>query len=97
MKYSYEGEAEELRTFTIVTTSSNKQLSFLHDRMPVILPDVRSMNTWLDTSSQTWTTDLANLLVPFEGKMECYPVAKEVGKVGNNSKVRLRQPRKDLR
>jgi len=28
---------------------------------------------------------LQNLLKPYKGELECYPVSKEVGKVGNNS------------
>lgn len=43
------------------------------------------MDTWLNTASQSWSSDLASLLVPFADELECYPVPKEVGKVGNNS------------
>ncbi|MBW0485245.1 hypothetical protein O181_024960 [Austropuccinia psidii MF-1] len=80
----YKGETEELHTFTIITTSSSKYLSFLHDRMPVILPDQASMEAWLDTSSSEWSFKLAGLLKPFEEEsgLVCYPVPKEVGKVG---------------
>lgn len=37
-----------LFTFTILTTSSSEKLSWLHDRMPVILEDERSQDVWLD-------------------------------------------------
>lgn len=73
-------------TYTIITTSSNKQLGFLHDRMPVILnPASDQLRTWLDPARHEWSKDLQNLLKPFDGELEVYPVSKEVGKVGNNS------------
>lgn len=73
-------------TYTIITTSSNKQLKFLHDRMPVILdPAFERMRTWLDPSQYEWSKDLQDVLKPFEGELDVYPVSKDVGKVGNNS------------
>lgn len=77
---------EKHYTYTIITTSSNEQLSFLHDRMPVILdPASAEMRTWLDPSRHEWSGDLQRVLGPFGGALEVYPVSKEVGKVGNNS------------
>ncbi|KAL9086550.1 MAG: hypothetical protein Q9159_004140 [Coniocarpon cinnabarinum] len=79
-------DGEEVWSYTIITTSSNKQLGFLHDRMPVILENGSpEMFTWLDQGKQEWSLELQGLLKPFEGELECYPVAKEVGKVGNDS------------
>ncbi|KAK6500405.1 hypothetical protein TWF481_010749 [Arthrobotrys musiformis] len=82
----YEDSTEELYTYTIITTSSSKQLNFLHDRMPVIFePNSPQMKEWLNPS-RSWDSGLQNLLQPFEKRgLECYPVRKEVGKVGNNS------------
>ena len=82
----YEDSEEKLYTYTIITTDSNKQLNFLHDRMPVILdPNTEGVNVWLDPGRNKWSKDLQSLLKPFEGELECYPVSKEVGKVGNDS------------
>ncbi|KAK5946827.1 hypothetical protein PMZ80_000971 [Knufia obscura] len=82
----YEDAEEKLYTYTIITTDSNKQLNFLHDRMPVILdPDTDAMKLWLDPTVNKWSKELQSLLKPFEGELECYPVNKDVGKVGNNS------------
>lgn len=80
------GSEEKLYTYTIITTASNNQLKFLHDRMPVIL-DLGSdeMETWLDPTRTTWSKELQSILKPYEGELECYAVPKEVGKVGNNS------------
>ncbi|KXS95810.1 hypothetical protein AC578_6265 [Pseudocercospora eumusae] len=82
----YEGSQEKLYTYTIITTDSNKQLKFLHDRMPVILePGSDAMKMWLDPNNITWSKELQSILKPFDGELECYPVDKAVGKVGNNS------------
>ncbi|KAH7396933.1 hypothetical protein DE146DRAFT_789561 [Phaeosphaeria sp. MPI-PUGE-AT-0046c] len=66
----FEDSAEKLYTYSIITTDSNKQLSFLHDRMPVILNNgSAAIRTWLDPTRTEWSRDLH----------------KDVGKVGNNS------------
>ncbi|KAA8626406.1 SRAP domain containing protein [Pyrenophora tritici-repentis] len=44
-----------------------------------------AIRTWLDPSRTEWNDALQSLLRPFHGKLECYPVSKDVGKVGNNS------------
>lgn len=43
------------------------------------------MKTWLDPDRTAWSKELQSILKPYEGELECYPVSKEVGKVGNNS------------
>ncbi|ROV96772.1 hypothetical protein VMCG_07886 [Cytospora schulzeri] len=82
----YEDEEQKHYTYTIITTDSNKQLKFLHDRMPVILdPASDRLKAWLDPARYEWSKELQGCLKPFEGELEVYPVSKEVGKVGNNS------------
>ncbi|CEO60011.1 hypothetical protein PMG11_04655 [Penicillium brasilianum] len=82
----YEDSDEKLYTYTVITTSSNSYLKFLHDRMPVIMDyGSEEMRTWLDPSRKTWSKELQSILKPYEGELECYPVSKEVGRVGNNS------------
>lgn len=82
----YEGATEDLYTYTVITTDSNKQLKFLHDRMPVILDNGSDdLATWLDPARSTWSKELQSLLKPYDGELECYPVDRGVGKVGNNS------------
>jgi len=68
-------------TFTIITTSSNAQLSFLHDRMPVILDAEKDVEDWLDPKVP-WSAALGKLLTPYGGTLSCYQVPQEVGKVG---------------
>jgi hypothetical protein len=54
--------------------------------MPVILNNGSdAIRTWLDPARTEWSKDLQTLLKPYEGELECYPVSKDVGKVGNNS------------
>ena len=82
----YEGSDERIYTYTVITTDSNKQLSFLHNRMPVILENgSENLRTWLDPGRHEWSKELQSLLKPFDGELECYPVDQAVGKVGNNS------------
>ncbi|EER24935.1 hypothetical protein CPC735_015330 [Coccidioides posadasii C735 delta SOWgp] len=82
----YDDSDEKLYTFTIITTSSNAYLSFIHDRMPVILePGSPEMAAWLDPHRTTWTKELQSMLKPYQGELEAYPVNRDVGKVGNNS------------
>ncbi|KAG7642143.1 SOS response associated peptidase (SRAP) [Arabidopsis suecica] len=69
---------ETLYTFTILTTASSSALQWLHDRMPVILGDKDSIDTWLDDPS---TTKLQPLLSPYEKPdLVWYPVTSAIGK-----------------
>ncbi|KAF8840337.1 DUF159-domain-containing protein [Paxillus ammoniavirescens] len=82
------GNSQPTYTFAIITAHASKTLSWLHDRQPVILSTMEDINCWLDTSSQTWSSDLARLLRPWEDTkipLQCYQVPKEVGKVGTES------------
>jgi putative SOS response-associated peptidase YedK len=84
----YEGQSDKVYTYTIITTDSNAQLKFLHDRMPVIFDNgSAAIRTWLDPARSEWSKELQSLLQPYAGEseLECYPVDKAVGKVGNNS------------
>ncbi|KAJ0246363.1 Embryonic stem cell-specific 5-hydroxymethylcytosine-binding protein [Hirschfeldia incana] len=70
---------ETLYTFTILTTASSSALDWLHDRMPVILGDKDSVDTWLDDPS---TSKLQPLLAPYEkSDLVWYPVTPAIGKL----------------
>lgn len=70
---------ETLYTFTILTTASSSALDWLHDRMPVILGDKDSVDTWLDDPS---TSKLQPLLAPYEkSDLVWYPVTSAIGKL----------------
>jgi len=61
---AFEDSQEPLYTFTIVTTDASKQLSFLHDRMPVVLASEDDIELWLGDSA--WSKELAQLIRPCE-------------------------------
>ncbi|KAK4171040.1 hypothetical protein QBC36DRAFT_340731 [Triangularia setosa] len=83
-----EEDGRKVWSYTIITTSSNLQLKFLHDRMPVILdPGSPELQKWLDPGRYEWNRELQQVLKPYERELEVYPVSKEVGKVGNNDPV----------
>ena len=68
------------RTFTIVTTTPNKALAELHDRMPVIVPD-DAWDLWLDPTPSD-PAELLGLLAPTDDvELETYPVERFVNDV----------------
>ncbi|KAF2151405.1 DUF159 domain protein [Myriangium duriaei CBS 260.36] len=82
----YENAEDKLYTYTIITTDSNKQLGWLHDRMPVIFDNGSdAIRTWLSPDLNEWSPNLQKLLKPYDGELEYYAVDQAVGKVGNNS------------
>ncbi|QYT00748.1 hypothetical protein H0G86_007822 [Trichoderma simmonsii] len=82
----HEDTGDKRYTYSIITTSSNEQLRFLHNRMPVIFDaDSKNFRQWLNPQQTRWTHDLQSLLKPYEGDLEVYPVCKDVGKVGRSS------------
>jgi putative SOS response-associated peptidase YedK len=73
-------EGDILRTFAIITTSANAQMSVLHGRMPVIL-EASDWPGWLGETE----IDAATLLRPSpEGVLRLWPVDKRVGNVRND-------------
>ncbi len=73
----------EIRTYSIITTEPNKEMSSIHDRMPVILyPEDEA--SWLEPSKVT-RDDIEPLLRPFEDNgLEIFEVSKDVNTVKNN-------------
>ncbi|KAJ4500645.1 hypothetical protein C8R41DRAFT_787251 [Lentinula lateritia] len=79
---------DTLWSFSIVTTAASNEFAWLHDRQPVILSTQKDIDQWLDTSSQRWSEDLAQMLsraYTKDSPLECYQVPKEVGKIGMES------------
>jgi putative SOS response-associated peptidase YedK len=73
-------EGNILRTFAILTTTANTQMSVLHERMPVILEQA-DWPGWLGEIE----VDPTALLRPSpEGKLRMWPVDKRVGNVRND-------------
>ncbi len=75
-------DGRELLTYSIITTTPNKLMSNIHDRMPVILED-KNLDEYLDP--KTPLEDILKLLKPFpDSKMEGWPVSREVNSPKNN-------------
>ena len=67
---------QTLETFTILTTTANRLIASLHDRMPIILGR-RNRRLWLDSASGSGV--LSDLLEPFPAeKMETFAVSNRV-------------------
>lgn len=76
-----DAEERPIYTFSIITTSPNKLMESIHDRMPVILP-IEHEEAWLKEHN---IVSLQKLLVPFDdSKMEAYAISKKVNSPKNN-------------
>ncbi|MGI4975490.1 MAG: SOS response-associated peptidase [Janthinobacterium lividum] len=73
-------EGEVLRSFTIVTTTANAEMSALHERMPVIL-ERDAWAPWLDGAPDA----AAGLMRPApDGTLRLWPVSRRVNSVRND-------------
>jgi putative SOS response-associated peptidase YedK len=71
---------EVRRTFTIITTTPNRTLVDLHDRMPVVIGE-DAWDRWLDPAPAD-PAELLGLLVPNETvDLDVYPVSRAVSDV----------------
>jgi putative SOS response-associated peptidase YedK len=71
-----------VRSFTIVTSAPNDQMSDLHDRMPVVLQE-DGWATWLDAATDR--SELRALLEPTDDvKLDVRPVSRLVNDVRND-------------
>ena len=76
-------EGKPVLSYTVITTTPQSVLAFIHDRMPVILAP-ESLDKWLQTANNPAQTVLP-LLQPYREKLEAYPVSKMVNSPANNS------------
>lgn len=68
--------ADEIRTYTIITTDANPLVAQVHDRMPVVLRE-EDEDAWLDPD--TSLEDLQAMLVPSgDERWESYRVSEKV-------------------
>ena len=80
---------DEVLSCTILTTTPNELMATLHDRMPVVLSP-EDYDRWLDPDV-TDPRDVEDLLRPYPGEMQAYPVSSAVNSPRNNT-VDLLQP-----
>jgi putative SOS response-associated peptidase YedK len=75
---------EELETAAIVTTTANRTLAPIHDRMPVIVPP-DAFDLWLDNDTVDPTTAAALIAPAPENLLEAFPVSTEVNRTANDN------------
>jgi putative SOS response-associated peptidase YedK len=75
---------EELETAAIVTTTANRTLAPIHDRMPVIVPP-DAFDLWLDCANVDPITASALIAPAPENLLEAYPVTTEVNRTANDN------------
>jgi putative SOS response-associated peptidase YedK len=82
----YDPNGDELRTYTIITTTANALMAPIHERMPVILPrEVEA--AWLDPA-ETRVDRLRPLLRPLAAEaMAAYSVSNAVNDAGADGTV----------
>lgn len=69
------GNGEIIYSCSIITTTASEALRPVHDRMPVILTGDREYDQWLNAGQPAV---LKELLRPYAGDMEIYPVSTAV-------------------
>lgn len=78
-----DGDGAFLWSASVITTTAEDSLGQIHDRMPMLVePDHYA--AWLDPTTSA-PDDLSELLVPAApGRLQAYPVSREVNNVRNN-------------
>jgi len=77
---TFESSNNTFSAFVIVTTDSNEDISFLHNRMPVILDTEDKRENWL--SDAATKEELVKMMVPSPSTyLTCYPVANLVNNI----------------
>lgn len=87
-------ENDDLWTYTIITAVAPKELSWLHNRMPVVLePGSAAWEMWMDSGKTEWTQKELNdrLAATYDDEvMQVYQVSTDVGKVTKNEKYLIK-------
>lgn len=79
-------DGSEIDTGAILTTSANRLMAMLHDRMPVIL-DPGDWDEWLDCGNRR-PRDVARLLRPAaDDLLEAIPVSERANSVANDDEA----------
>lgn len=75
---------EEVDTVAIVTTTANRTLRPVHDRMPVIIPP-DAFDMWLDSTHVDAQTAAVLIAPAPETLLEAWPVSNDVNRVANDN------------
>jgi putative SOS response-associated peptidase YedK len=73
-------QGRPMLTFTIVTTTPNRWMARIHNRMPLILQD-HQIDAWLDATNSD-LKQLGDLMkAPPEDFLDCYPISRQINSV----------------
>jgi putative SOS response-associated peptidase YedK len=81
---------EEMETAAIITTEANSDVSHIHHRMPVIIPQ-EAFDLWLDPNADLATATALIAPAPV-GLLEAYEISTAVNRVANDSPALLDPP-----
>ncbi len=81
-------DGEEMETAAIVTTSANRLLAPIHERMPVIVPP-DAFDLWLDCAKVDAQTATAVIAPAAETLLEPYEVSTAVNRTANDTPMLL--------
>src|SRR3954454_7359719 len=79
---------EEMETAAIITTQANRDISHVHERMPVIVPP-DTFDFWLDCNTVDAVAASAVLVPARLGLLEAYEVSTAVNRVANDAPTLL--------
>jgi putative SOS response-associated peptidase YedK len=77
---------EEVDTAAIITTTANRTLAAIHDRMPVFVPP-EAFDLWLDCANVEANVASALIAPANEALLEAYEVSTAVNRVANDSEA----------
>jgi putative SOS response-associated peptidase YedK len=77
---------EEIDTAAIITTTANRTLSAIHERMPVFIPP-EAFDLWLDCANVEANVGAALIRPADEALLEAYVVSPAVNRVANDSEA----------
>lgn len=86
---------EHKRTFSIITTLPNSEMSALHNRMPVILPDAAAQRAWLSGLSESEALDMLQPIA--DGALSMYRVSEKLNKPGYDAADLQEEVKDELR
>ncbi|MCB0643583.1 MAG: SOS response-associated peptidase [Phaeodactylibacter sp.] len=79
----WDQEGYPIKSFSIITTTPNREVSSIHNRMPVVLPDLERQQHWLEALP---TPEILEMLQPVaDGFFKVYKISSDVNKPVHNA------------
>ena len=82
---SWGSSSNLISTYTVITTTPQKKIAHIHNRMPVIL-ELSQIDNWLKPSKGNKISAQLDCLRPFIGKLIYHPVSSFVNSPKNNER-----------